>query len=373
MTLRIKKVEAYPLNIGYKPGFEFTVSYGTISQVSNIVVKITTEEDIQGLGEATPLPVFNGETQEAVMAVMKIFAPLIIGEEASNISKIHEKMDTIVGNVCAKGAVDIALYDILGKATKLPVYKLLGGAFAFDAPMHYTISIKSPEEMAEESVRRVDEGFRTLEIKVGKVKGRASVDDDVARVRAVRDAVGQGVILIVDSNIGWTVREAIAAIRRIEGLDVLVEQPVRTMEGLREVKSKVSAPIIADESCQSVDDAAKIIRTEAADIISMKITKVGGFYRAVKILSMCEAFGLGYRYDNQIQTRLAGTAALHLNMAFSRGIPSGGTQFLRHSQDFVAQGGLKIEKGVSRLDNPDSPGLGVTAKEELLGPPAVYT
>lgn len=365
-------MEVYPLNIRYKPGYEFVVSYGTIDRVKNVVVKIVAEDGTEGHGEATPIPMFNGETQDSALGILAVYTPFLLGEEASNIARIHEKMDSLPGNNTAKAAVDMALYDLVGRAAGLPVYKLLGGAFLYEAPLHYSIGIKNPNEMAEEARKRVEEGFRTLEVKVGRYKSRVSIEDDVARVKAIRDAVGNDITLIVDSNIGWSIREAVAAIRRIEGLDVMVEQPVRGIQGLKEVKNRVSAPIIADESCQGVEDTTNIIRTEAADIISMKLTKVGGFHKAEKILAMCEAFGLGYRYDNQIQTRLASTASLHLNMAHAHGIPSGGTQFLRQAEDLVAEGGLMVEKGVSRLANPDAPGLGATIRKELLGTPTVY-
>ena len=374
MDLRISRIEVYPVNIEKTVGKEVAVTYGLLRGLTNVVVKIFTEDGPHGWGEgagSTDMFFFNGESQESVRAALSKIAPSLLGQDALNLNEIHEKMNLVPRNQ-AKCAIDVALHDIIGKALKRPVHQLLGGAFSQEAPMHSTVGISSPTEMAAQAIQRVEQGYRTLEIKVGKYEGRVSVEGDVARVRAVRDAIGNDVILIVDANVGWDVHEAIRIIRKIEELDVLIEQPTRNLEGLREIRKNSSAPIIADESCQGLQDTVRIIQMEAADMISMKITKFAGFTESRRVLSLCEAFGLGYRYDNMNQSRLSATASLHLTMAFSKGIPSGGTNFLSFQNDLVSQGGLRIDRGIARLEDSEAPGLGIEIAEDLLGEPDTY-
>ncbi len=375
LSCKITRIEAYPFNIRKQTGRETVVTYGTLTEVANVAVRVSTEDGYSGWGEAASsidMFFFNGESRASVMAAIGNIAPLVLGCDALNLNEIHGKMSLIPRNQ-AKCAIDVALHDIAGKIHGVPVYELLGGAFSPEAPMHYTIGIAAPQEMAAEASKRVGEGFRTLEVKVGRYKGRVSVEDDVARVKAIRDAVGEDVIIIVDANIGWSAREAVRVIRRIEELDVYVEQPSRHLEDLVEIRRNTSVPIIADESCQGLQDTVRIIQMEAADIISMKITKFAGFYEARRVLSLCEAFGLGYRYDNMMQSRLAATASLHLTLAHSKGIPSGGTAFLKLDKDLVETGGVKMSGGTASLEDPRAPGLGVTIAEGLLGTPDIYT
>ena len=357
------------------PGKEFQVTYGTIAAVTNVAVKITTEDGTFGWGEtscSTSMFYFSGETQASVRAAIKNMAPSLLGKEADNLNLIHETVKYVQRNQ-AKCALDIALHDLIGKQQGVPVYKLLGGALANEMPMSYTLGISSPKHMAEEAVKKVGEGFNTIEVKVGgKNSTQKTMENDIASVRAVRDAIGNDVTLIVDANSGWSVRQTLWALKKIEDLDILLEQPTRFVEGLREVRKKTSVPIIADESCQGLQDTVRLIEMEAADILSIKLTKFAGFYESARIIGLSDAFGLDYRYDNMSQSRLAATASLHLALAYSRGIPSGGTAFTKYEDDLVKSGGLRMNHGTASLENPKEPGLGITINEKLLGPADVY-
>jgi L-Ala-D/L-Glu epimerase len=371
--VKITAIEAYPFGFPIRQGNEFTVTYGTLTSVENVAIKVSTDEGYSGWGEATTSRgtfYFSGESQGSVRAALKIMAPQLLGQDASNINEFHQLLNLTPRNM-AKCAIEIALHDIIGKKLNVPVYKLLGGALKTNAPMSYTIGMSSPKEMAAQALKKVEEGFRTIEMKVGRYQEKVTVEDDVARVKAVKDAVGSDVILIVDANAGWSVRQALQVINQIEESDVLVEQPTRYLEGLQEVRRRTSVPIIADESCQGLQDTVRLIRSEAADMISMKLTKFDGYYDAMRVLALCEAFSMEYRYDNVQQTRLGATAALHLALA-TRGIPSGGTAFMKYTKDLVKSGGIQMNKGVATLEDADSPGLGVTLAEELLMPPDVY-
>jgi len=373
--LKIAAIEVYPFEIPMKKEIQVAVTYGLLSGANNIAVRVVADEGgLYGWGEAScsvSMFFFNGESQASVRAALRVIAPQLLGEDPMNVNAIQERLSLIPRNQ-AKCAIDMALHDLIGKSLGVPVYQLLGGAHSMASPMSYTIGIAKPESMAADALRRVEEGYRTIEVKVGKYGGRVSIEDDVARVKAVRDAIGNDVVLIVDANIGWSIRQALNVIKRIEGLDVLVEQPHRTLEGLREIHKRTSVPIIADESCQGIQDTVRIIENDAADIASVKLAKFSGFRESMKIISMCEAFGLDYRYDNMTQTRLAATASVHLTFANSNGIPSGGTAFTKYEKDLVKEGGIVLNRGTAYLKDPGAPGLGLTVDESILMEPDVY-
>ncbi len=372
--MRITKVEAFPFSLKYKPGFELMVHYGVIDSMQNYVVKLHTDDGLVGYGEAAPLPINNPTAFEDAVSAFGELSKVVIGEDPFNIRGIHQKMDPIEADGAVKGGIDFALYDLMGKAANQPVYKLLGGTYSGPLPMHYTLSIRTPDEMAQEALERANQGYQTLEVKVGRYEGELSLKDEVARVKAIREAVGDEVVLVIDPNVGWTPDEAIAVLREIEQYNVMVEQPVRGKKFLAEVRKSVATPVVADESCPNLEHLVQLIRMDACDMINLKILRVGGLFKAMQMMEICEAFGMGYRHDNVFQTRLASTACLHFAIAYFRGLPdAGGTQFTRTTQDLVGEDGLVMHGGAAALKDPEAPGIGATPKEELLGEPHVFT
>jgi len=374
--MKIVKIEAFPIDLRYRPGKEFLVSYGVIDAMQNAIVRVTTDDGLVGYGELMPLPL---DSRAERLAEMHPMAASIIGQDPFDVRENHARMDSTLGpdpgspELLRKGAIDFALYDIMGQAAGVPVFKLLGGSYDDGVPMHFTISIRSPEEMGEDTAARVAEGYRTIEVKLGRFQGELDLDTEVARIAAIREAAGPDVVIIADPNIGWTAEEAIDVLPAIEEFDVYVEQPVKGLHDLARVKAAIKSPVIADESAATSKVIAELIRSEAADMINLKILRTGGLYEACKMLDMCEAAGIGYRHDNVIQSRLASTMMVHFSTTYQRGLPDcGGTQFTRTLEDSVAADqGVYIEHGRAKLRHPDAPGLGATPRPELLVDPLV--
>ena len=374
--MKVVKVEAFPVDLRYEPGREFLVSYGVIDAMQNAINRVTTDDGLVGYGELMPLPL---DSRDVRIAEMKNLAPAVIGQDPFNLREIHARMDEVFGGdlesfeFLQKGAIDFALHDIMGKAAGVPVYKLLGGSYDDGVPMHFSISIRSPEEMGQDTAARVAEGYKTIEVKLGRFRGELELETEIARIKAIREAAGPDVIIVADPNTGWTVAEAIEVLPMIEEFDVYVEQPVAGLDDLARVRAAIKSPVIADESAATAKVVAEIIRTEAADMINLKILRTGGLYEACKMLDMCEAAGLGYRHDNVIQTRLASTMMIHFSTTYQRGLPDGGgTQFTRTVEDIVNDDeGVYIENGWAKLRHPDAPGMGASPKEHLLGDPVV--
>ncbi len=372
--MKIVRIEAFPVDLRYKPGEEFVVSYGVIDSMQNAIVRVTTDDGLVGYGELMPLPL-NDRT--ACIEELKNVGAAIIGQDPFSLREIYARIDDTISEernsreLLMKGSLDFALHDLMGKAAGLPVYKLLGGSYDDGVPMHFSISIRSPEEMGEDTAARVAEGFRTIEVKLGRFQGELNLDTEIARIAAIREAAGPDVVIVADPNQGWTPQEAIAVLSRLEDFDIYVEQPVKGLDDLARVHAAIKIPLIADESAATSSVVAEIIRRDAADLINLKILRTGGIYEACKMLDMCEAAGMGYRHDNVIQTRLASTMMIHFSTTYHASLPDcGGTQFTRTIEDIVNDDeGVYMDGGIAKLRNPDAPGMGASPKPELLGDP----
>jgi len=220
-------------------------------------------------------------------------------------------------NSSAKAAVDMAVYDLFAKSCGKPLYKILGGGRG-EIETDLTISVNGVEEMVVDSLKAVSQGFRILKIKVGKESKK-----DVERIQAIRQAVGPDIKLRIDANQGWSAKEAVKIIRTLEEMGIgmdLVEQPVNAhdFEGMKFVTSQVYTPILADESVFSPEDAIRIIRERAADLINIKLMKTGGIHEALKICAIAESFGMECMIGCMLESKIAVSAAAHL--AAGRGI-----------------------------------------------------
>ena len=372
--MKVVRVEAFPVDLRYKPGKEFLVSYGVIDAMQNAIIRVTTDDGLVGYGELMPLPL-NDRT--ACIEELKRVAAAVIGQSPFSLREIYARIDETISEertsreLLLKGSLDFALHDLMGKAAGVPVYQLLGGSYDDGVPMHFSISIRSPQEMGEDAAARVAEGFRTIEVKLGRFQGELDLETEIARIAAIREAAGPDVVIVADPNQGWTVDEAIAVLPRLEEFDIYVEQPVKGLDDLTLVHSAIKIPLIADESVATSRVVAEIIRRDAADLINLKILRTGGIYEACKMLDMCEASGIGYRHDNVIQTRLASTMMIHFSTTYNASLPDcGGTQFTRTIEDIVNDDeGVYMDGGTAKLRNPDAPGMGATPKPELLGDP----
>ncbi|MBZ2174179.1 dipeptide epimerase [Schnuerera sp. xch1] len=314
--MKIKDIKLGHISVPLKKPFKTALR--TVNSVDDIIVRIETDTGYIGYGEAPPTGVITGDTTGAIIgAIEDHIKKHLIGMDIENIEEIMLKLDnSIVKNTSAKAAVDIAIYDLYGQLYKAPVYKLLGG-YSKEIVTDITISVNDPEEMAQDSVEAVNQGYKTLKIKVGK-----NSTLDLKRMKAIRDAVGYDVDLRIDANQGWNAKEAIYTLRKMEdaGLNIeLVEQPVpaHDFEGLKLVTDNVNIPVMADESVFSPKDAMTIMQMHAADLVNIKLMKTGGIHNALKICSMAEVYGIECMLGCMLEAKVSVTAAVHLAAAKS--------------------------------------------------------
>lgn len=294
----------------------FKTALRTVNSVNDIIVMVETDTDQIGYGEAPPTAVITGDTKGSIVVAIRDFiTPAIMGMDIEDIDGIMHKLHTcILKNTSAKAAVDMAIYDLYAKNLKKPLYKVLGGN-ASEVETDLTISVNAIDEMVADSKKAVDQGFGILKIKVGK-EGRK----DVARIEAIRKAVGKDIKIRVDANQGWNAKDAVRIIREMEDKDLdidLVEQPVNAhdLEGMKFVTANVSTPILADESVFCTEDAVKIILERGADLINIKLMKTGGIYEALKICALAETYRMECMIGCMLESKIAVSAAAHLAAA----------------------------------------------------------
>lgn len=291
----------------------FKTALRTVDRLEDIVVRVIGENGLEGYGEAPPTAVITGDTRGSILcAIQDFIKPAILGMDLEDLNAVMEKLQgCMVHNTTPKAAVDMALYDLWAKTQGKPLYQLLGNArTSFETDI--TISVNPVEEMVRDSREAVERGFTTLKIKVGK-EGMA----DVARIAAIREAVGPNVKLRVDANQGWSAQESVAIIKTMEdkALNIeLVEQPVPALDiaGLKYVTGQVETPILADEAVFSPLDAANLIAIHAADYINIKLMKTGGIWNALKICQMAKQHGVKCMIGCMLESQVSVAAAAHL-------------------------------------------------------------
>jgi L-alanine-DL-glutamate epimerase-like enolase superfamily enzyme len=257
-----------------------------------LTVRVETDDGAVGIGEAPADIGFFGETIEEVQAAIDDYlGPQLIGGDPLDREHLLHRID-YRGNSCAKSGIDLALHDLIGRVSGLPVSALIGGTHRRRVAVAIEIAGGPPDEMAAACVAYMERGVRAFKPKIGGIPER-----DAERLRAIRDAVGPDVTIRADANQGYSPKEAIRLCRLAEkhgvGLELL-EQPVPAwnLQGMADVRRAVDTLIEADESCFTIHDAMALIRHEAADVLNVKIAKAGGLYNAKKIAALAEAAGL---------------------------------------------------------------------------------
>ncbi|MGH7319064.1 MAG: mandelate racemase/muconate lactonizing enzyme family protein [Candidatus Rokuibacteriota bacterium] len=337
---------------------------GSIPTREAVLVRLTTETGLAGWGEARGDPGdVSGETPAGMVATLRDrLGPLVLGRSLGERAALLERVDrTLCGNGAAKAALDIALHDLAARAVGVPLLGWLGGRRRPEVEGAACLGDRAVQAAGAEARAHVARGFRVLRVRVGL----GPFERDVARIRVVREAVGDGVRLAVEANQAWTVKQAIARIRVLEpfGLEC-VEQPVaaRDVLGMAEVARSVGVRLGADESLASLEDAMALIRLGAAAMFRITLARVGGLRAAFRIIALAEAARVPY-VVGQAHGGLATVAAAHLALASApQHAALGGADGTAAdpTPSRVHQGGQVVV--------PEGPGLGVAPDEAKLHP-----
>lgn len=313
--MKITNIETYPVRVPIDPSRAIKGGRGAHTESPFLILRVQTDEGIYGVGEVSCTPGWSGEDQVTANRVIKAYLePVLIGEDPTQIERLTTKMRvTVANNLFTKSGIEMALWDILGKVAGLPVYRLLGGAVREVVPTKFSISGQSPDIAAGIASWAANLGFMTMKVKVG-----IQPDGDVARVRAVRAAIGQDIRLGADANGGWSVSQAIQTIPRLREFAIyFAEQPVPALDvnWLADVRTAVDIPVMADESVNIVQDAMAVARARAADVLSIYVGKGGGIGPARKIAAIAEGAGLVCTVGSNLELGIASAAMIHLAMS----------------------------------------------------------
>lgn len=346
------------------------------------IVEIETDEGLIGWGEAPAGATWGGahmhyygESPETVAVVVRDYlTPAIIGLNPTDISLIHAQMDlAIKGHPYAKAAVDIAVYDLAGKALGVPISTLLGGSHRDSIEVAHSLGIMDLDRCYSEAEEAVTEGALTIKCKTGLDPER-----DVTLVRELRRRLGSAIKIRVDGNESYaSVAEAVAVTKRQEEFDLLLcEQPVIGAQGLARVAERVDSPVMADESAWTVHDILELDRLNAVQCISLYVTKPGGLYRARQVGDVAEQLGMYCDIGGSIETGIGNAANLHLGSATkiarlpsvcpvsqpegSNGPKIAGVYYL---DDLITEP-LRFEEG--RVFTPVGAGLGIEVNRQKL-------
>lgn len=285
------------------------------------IIEIGTDEGVIGWGEAPAGPTWGGsfgkyfgEAPETVKVVIDTyFAPVLLDQDPTQISVIHALMDRCIkGHPYAKAAIDIACYDLAGKALDVPVSTLLGGAHRDSIGVAHSLGIMELDAAYAEAEEAVAEGARTIKCKTG-----LDPDRDVTLVRELRRILGDGIDIRVDGNEGYrSVSEAVAVTRRQEEYGIILcEEPVIGAAGLKRVAERINTPVMADESAWNVHDVIELNREGAAECISLYVTKPGGLYRAKQVGDLVGQLNMYNDIGGSIETGIGNAANLQLGAA----------------------------------------------------------
>ncbi len=365
--MSITRLEAIPVRIPLKPGMVTKTAHGDHHTSDYVILKVHTDAGLVGLGEATVSALWSGETSKSCVAALDdLIGPALVGADPTEITAIRRKMDFLIKlNPFTKAAVEMALWDIAGKALGVPVYQLLGGKVREVIPTKMMIGAFELPRVRSLAQQFLSWGVRCLKVKVG-----LDLAGDLARVEAVRSVAGPDIPITVDANCGWNVTTARVALDRLRAFDLLVaEQPIAPgdTEAMAWLRHPGGIPIMADESVFTLADAWNVLRAHAADVVSIYPGKNGGIAASIEIAHAAAAAGIPCHMGSNLELGIGSAAMLHLACAVknieSESYPADILGPHYHESDLLAE---PLDLCFDGARVPSGPGLGVVLDEEAL-------
>lgn len=367
--MKITKIKIERLAVPLKHPYHLSKEYGIFSTATPIVVSIFTDEGIVGYGECDPWPLFTGDSAEmSTLVLEKHLSPMLIGCDPTNINEIHRVMDATIRNQhLTKSAIDMAVYDIWGKATNMPIHQLLGGKRRNEMRCMWSIGGSTPAESAAEVLEAKRLGYDGCMIKIGGPDYKL----DAARTCAVREAVGSDFPLIVDANQGWDVDTAIRYWKQIRNCDILFfEQPLQSwdVQGMAKIRRAIDIPLSADEGVMTLQDAQNLIRAEAVDVFSIKVTKNGGIRPAKAICEYAAANGIQVFFNSMIEEGITEAASLQIGVTCDNIVSTIGHAYFSPNrlESDICTYHEQIHPELGLTEVTDRPGLGIEIDKDAM-------
>jgi len=362
--MKIAAIRVYQVDLPLKEGRYSWADGKHVEVFDSTLVEIATDEGASGWGEVCPLgpfylPAFGPGARTAIGEL----APHLLGLDPREIARVSQVMDAaLLGHPYAKSPVDMACWDLLGKATGLPLCALLGGRFGEAVALYRAISQRPAAEMAENVAGYRAEGYAKFQLKVG-----GDPLEDVARIRAAAAVLAPGEVLVADANTGWLAPDAIRVVGAVADLDVCIEQPCRAYEKCRSVRERTALPFILDESIDGLEMLLRAHGDRAMDVINLKISKVGGLTKARQIRDLCVSLGIPMTIEDSWGGDVVTAAIAHLAHSTPEPFRFSATDFNSYVTVSTAEGAPQRTAGTMKAS--EAPGLGVAPRMDVLGAP----
>lgn len=314
--MKITHIEVTPVRIPVKYAKHIVSPLGAHTVSEYLLLRVGTDVGIEGIGEVNPMPVWSGESVWSAQEILnKLLAPSVIGADPTDVEEIDRRLDKCTRhNWFAKAAIEMACWDIAGKAANKPVYELLGGAVRpLTVRCRFSLGAYEPDRARTRALELVEEGFTTIKVKVG-----GPAEKDISRIRTVREAIGPELDLTIDANCGWDADTAIHCVNELADCGItLNEQP--TTDGdygaLARVRRETTPPVMADDICFDMIHAQELIRNNACDLISVYPGKNGGIRKSKAIVEFAAAHGIKCSIGSNLEWDVGTAAMAHLVVA----------------------------------------------------------
>ena len=365
--MKITHIETIPINVPLMADLTTKTSHGEHVDSPYVIVRVHTDEGLVGLGEATLSPRWSGETSPGCVAAIEgLLAPALVGEDPTAVQRLRIKMNSAIRlNPFTKAAIEMALWDLAGKAADVPVHRLLGGKIRDEMPIKMVVGAFDVPKAVKLAKRFLDWGVKCLKVKVG-----LDPRQDLDRVAAVRELAGPDIPIGIDANCGWSPPQARRMLSQLAEFDILfAEQPIATADPskLAALREHTDIPIMADESVFTPNDAWHLTTRRAVDILSVNPGKHGGLLGTLEVAHVAQAAGVDCSMGSNLELGIGTAALLHLGAVApsiaSERYPGDYIGPLYHAADMLTS---PLTLGPQAARVPDGPGLGVELDEAQL-------
>lgn len=364
--MQITGIRAYRVELPLHEGSYKWSGGNSVEVFDSTVVAVHTDAGVTGYGEICPLgPAYLPAYAAGARAGIAEIGPQLLGLDPTQLQVINRRMDQLLrGHPYVKSAIDVACWDLLGKASGLPVATLLGGYYDADFPLYRAISQDTPEAMAEHVALYRSQGYTKFQLKVG-----GDPDTDIARIHAAAAKLQRGDVLIADANTGWAQHQALRVADAVRAVDVYIEQPCMHYEECLTVRRHTNRPFVLDEV---IDDVHMVLRgyaDRAMDVINLKISKVGGLTKARQIRDFCVSLGIAMTIEDTWGGDIVTAAIAHLAHSTPPDLLFSTTDFNSYVTLSIAEGAPQRRNG--RMVASRAAGLGVEPRMDVLGKPVL--
>lgn len=365
-TVKIARIFAHRVELPLVEGSYKWSGGKSVSVFDSTLVGVETKCGLIGYGEVCPLgPFYLPAYAEGVRAGLKELGPHLLGCDPRELGKLNHRMDAALkGHPYVKSGIDMACWDLLGKVTGLPVCLLMGGPFGDSVRLYRAISQQSPEEMARNVASYRAQGYTRFQLKVG-----GDPDQDIQRIRQVREILLPTDRLVADANTGWTQHEALRVVRAVRDVDVYIEQPCLTYEECLAVRRHTDHPFVLDENVDGLDVLLRAKADLAMDVVNLKISKLGGLTKTKQIRDLCISMGIAMTLEDSWGGDVTTAAIAHLAHSTPEEFRFTSTDFNSYVTVSNATGAPQRENGFMRAST--APGLGIEPRREVIGPRVV--